>query len=322
MQRWRGLGAVPGGWGRSVVTIGVFDGVHRGHQEIIRHTVARARELGVASVVVTFDPHPAEVVRPGSHPAVLTEPARKAELIEALGVDVLCVIPFTADFSRLPAETFVHDVLVESLHAAAVVVGENFRFGHRAAGDVALLARLGRSFGFTVEGAPLVSADKPDLAGGGGEPTLFSSTYIRACVDAGDIAAATAALGRPHRLEGVVVRGDQRGRELGFPTANLLPGRYAAVPADGVYAAWLGTRHGAGPLRAAVSIGTNPTFSGRERRVEAYALDFDGDLYGERVCLDFVARLRDTLRFDGIDPLIAQIDDDVARTRALLADPA
>ena len=318
MQRWRGLGAVPGGWGRSVVTIGVFDGVHRGHQEIIGHTVTLARELAVSSVVVTFDPHPAEVVRPGSHPAVLTEPARKAELIEALGVDVLCVIPFTPEFSRLPADNFVHDVLVESLHASAVVVGENFRFGHRAAGDVALLARLGRSFGFTVEGAPLVSADKPDLAGGGGEPTLFSSTYIRACVDAGDVAAAAAALGRPHRVEGVVVRGDQRGRELGFPTANLLPGRYAAVPADGVYAAWLSTRHGAAPLRAAVSIGTNPTFSGRERRVEAYALDFDGDLYGERVSLDFVARLRDTLRFDGVEPLIAQIDDDVARTRALL----
>ncbi|GAA1797621.1 bifunctional riboflavin kinase/FAD synthetase [Luedemannella flava] len=314
MQRWRGLGAVPGGWGRSVVTIGVFDGVHRGHQQIIRHTAARARELGVSSVVVTFDPHPAEVVRPGSHPAVLTEPARKAELIEELGVDVLFVIPFTVEFSRLSAETFVHDVLVEQLHVAAVVMGENFRFGHRAAGDVALLTRLGRNFGFTVEGAPLVGAQA-----GAGEPTLFSSTYIRACVDAGDIAAATAALGRPHRLEGVVVRGDQRGRELGFPTANLMPTRFAAVPADGVYAGWLSARHLGGPLRAAVSIGTNPTFSGRERRVEAYALDFDGDLYGERVRLDFVERLRDTLRFDGVEPLIAQIHDDVARTRAILA---
>jgi riboflavin kinase / FMN adenylyltransferase len=314
MQRWRGLSAVPGGWGRSVVTIGVFDGVHRGHQEIIRHTAARARELGVASVVVTFDPHPAEVVRPGSHPAVLTEPARKAELIEALGVDVLVVIPFSPEFSRLPAETFVHDVLVESLHATAVVVGENFRFGHRAAGDVALLTRLGRSFGFTVEPAPLISADKTDVEP---EPMLFSSTYIRSCVDAGDVAAATAALGRPHRLEGVVVRGDQRGRELGFPTANLLPTKFAAVPADGVYAAWLNLRRASG-LRAAVSIGTNPTFSGRERRIEAYVLDFDGDLYGERVSLDFVTRLRDMLRFDGIDPLVAQIALDVAHTRQAL----
>ncbi|WP_089153742.1 bifunctional riboflavin kinase/FAD synthetase [Micromonospora sp. NBS 11-29] len=304
MQRWRGYEAAPGGWGRSVVTIGVFDGVHQGHQATIGHAVARARELGVRSVVVTFDPHPAEVVRPGSHPAVLTEPARKAELIEALGVDVLCVVPFTAEFSRLPAEAFVHDILVEHLHAALVVVGGNFRFGHRAAGDVALLERLGRTFGFGVEGAPLVAE-----AG-----TVFSSTYIRSCVDAGDVRAAAVALGRPHRVEGVVVRGDQRGRELGYPTANLLTHRYAAVPADGVYAARL-IRRGGEPLVAAVSIGTNPTFSGRERRVEAYALDFTGDLYGERLALDFVAHLREQRTYDAIEPLVAQIAEDVERTR-------
>jgi riboflavin kinase/FMN adenylyltransferase len=343
MQRWRGYEAAPSGWGRSVVTIGVYDGVHRGHQATIRHTVQRARDLGLRSVMVTFDPHPSEVVRPGSHPAVLTEPARKAELIEELGVDVLCVVPFTAEFSRLSAEAFVHDVLVEHLHAAAVVVGENFRFGNRAAGDVALLERLGRTFGFEVDGAPLVAADR----------TVFSSTYIRACVDAGDVAAAAAALGRQHRLEGVVVRGDQRGRELGFPTANLLSGRYAAVPADGVYAAWLVRRAGqrfsgsarserseprsrdqrfSGSARserseprsrdqrlmAAVSIGSNPTFSGRERRVEAYVLDFSDDLYGERVALDFAAHLREMRRYDGVEPLIAQIRDDVERTRELL----
>src|SRR5690349_4018216 len=290
MQRWRGLAAAPGGWGRSVVTIGVFDGVHRGHQEIIRHTVARARELGVSSVVVTFDPHPSEVVRPGSHPAVLTEPARKAQLIEALGVDVLCVIPFTSDFSRLPAETFVHDVLVEHLHAAAVVVGENFRFGHKAAGDVALLTRLGRTFGFRVEAAPLVASDPAN-----GGDTVYSSTYIRSLIAAGDVAAAAAALGRPHRLEGVVVRGDQRGRQLGFPTANLMSGQYAAVPADGIYAARVGWGHPGpetGPAgleavrMAAVSVGTNPTFSGRERRGEADLPDFDRDLFGEGLVVD------------------------------------
>lgn len=228
MQRWRGYDAVPGGWGRSVVTIGVFDGVHRGHQEIIGHAVKQAREQGLQSVVTTFDPHPAEVVRPGSHPPVLTEPPRQAELIEALGVDGLCVVPFTPEFSRLTPEVFVHDVLVANLHAALIVVGENFRFGHRAAGDVALLTELGHRFGFGVTSAPLVSA----------EGTVFSSTYIRACVAGGDVAAAAAALGRPHRLGGVVVRGDGRGRELGFPTANLLHGRYAAVPADGIYAGW------------------------------------------------------------------------------------
>jgi riboflavin kinase/FMN adenylyltransferase len=289
-----------------VVTIGVFDGVHRGHQEIIGHVVKRARDLGMQSVVVTFDPHPSEVVRPGSHPAVLTEPARKAELIEALGADVLCVIPFTPEFSRVSAEQFVHDVLVEHLHAALVVVGENFRFGHRAAGDEALLARLGRTFGFGVEDAALVTNNG----------MVFSSTYIRACVDAGDVAAAAAALGRPHRLEGVVIRGDQRGRELGFPTANLLLRQYAAVPADGVYAAWLVRRGQSHP--ASVSIGTNPTFSGRERRVEAYVLDFDGDLYGERVALDFVEHLREMRRYDTIEPLIAQIEQDIADTRRVL----
>lgn len=306
MQRWRGYQAAPGGWGRSALTIGVFDGVHRGHQEIIGHTVKRARDLGMQSVVVTFDPHPSEVVRPGSHPAVLTQPGRKAELVEMLGADGLCVIPFTPEFSRLSPEQFVHDVLVEHLHAALVVVGENFRFGHKAAGDEALLTRLGRTFGFGVEEAALVSNNG----------TVFSSTYIRACVDAGDVVAAAAALGRPHRIEGVVIRGDQRGRELGFPTANLLTGQSTAIPADGVYAAWLVRRGQSYP--AAVSIGTNPTFSGRERRVEAYVLDFDADLYGERVGLDFVAHLREMRRYDTIEPLIAQIEQDVADTRTIL----
>jgi riboflavin kinase/FMN adenylyltransferase len=309
MQRWRGYESVPGGWGRSVVTIGVFDGVHRGHQAIIGPAVTRARDLDLQSVVMTFDPHPSEVVRPGSHPAVLTEPVRKAELIEQLGVDALCVQPFTPAFSQLDSGAFVHDVLVEALHAAVVVVGDNFRFGHRAAGDVPLLERLGRSFGYTVEDSPLVSDNG----------LVFSSTYIRSCVDAGDVRAAAAALGRPHQVGGVVVRGDQRGREIGFPTANLMVHRYAAVPADGVYAAWL-IRAGehAGRLPASVSIGTNPTFNGRERRVEAYVLDFEGDLYGERVALDFVAHLREQRAYDGIEPLVAQIRQVVEETRALL----
>jgi riboflavin kinase/FMN adenylyltransferase len=307
MQRWRGYESVPGGWGRSVATIGVFDGVHRGHQEIIGRAVKQGRELGLQSVVVTFDPHPAEVVRPGSHPAVLTEPARQAELIEALGADALCVVPFTPEFSRLSPEAFAHGVLVEHLHSAVVVVGDNFRFGHRAAGDVAQLRELGRRFGFTVTVPPLVTTDG----------TVFSSTYIRACVAAGDVAAAATALRRPHRLEGVVVRGDRRGLELGFPTANLLHSRYAAVPADGIYAGWCHRRGEA--HMAAVSIGTNPTFAGRERRVEAYLLDFQGDLYGERVALDFVAHLREQRTYQAVEPLVAQIREDVAQTRLVLA---
>lgn len=289
-----------------MVTIGVFDGVHTGHQRTIGHAVERAKELELPSLVLTFDPHPSEVVRPGSHPAVLTGPLRKAELIEQLGVDVLCVQPFTLDFSRLSAEQFVHDMLVEHLHAALVVVGENFRFGHRAAGDVELLTKLGRTFGFAVEPAPLVTSDG----------VIFSSTYVRACVDAGDVEAAARVLGRPHRVEGVVVRGDQRGHDLGFPTANLMTARFTAIPGDGIYAAWL--VRGSQRLPAAVSIGTNPTFSGQDRRVEAYVLDFDGDLYGERLALDFVAHLRPMLKFDNVKDLVAAIEDDVTRTRQVL----
>lgn len=309
MRRWRGVDAAPPGWGRCVVTIGVFDGVHRGHQAIIGEAVRRAREGGVPSVVLTFDPHPAEVVRPGSHPGVLTSARHKAALVEDLGVDVLCVLEFTPEFSRLTPAEFAHTVLVEHLHAAAVVVGENFRFGHKAAGDVGELARIGERFGFAATGVPLVRD---------GDVTI-SSTYVRACVDAGDVVAAARALGREHRVEGVVVRGDARGRTLGYPTANLRTPKYTAVPADGVYAAWL-VRGGA-RLPAAVSIGTNPTFEGRERRVEAFVLDFDDDLYGESLALDFVALLRaaDTMRFDSAEALVAQIGRDVANARELLA---
>ena len=307
MRCWRGLDSTPSGWGRCVVTIGVFDGVHRGHAQIIGRAVERARDAGLPSVVITFDPHPMEVVRPGSHPAVLTSQRRKAELLEELGVDVLCVLPFTVEFSRLEPGDFVHQTLVEHLHAAAVVVGENFRFGHRAAGDVATLRSLGGTFGFVTEGVPLLTD---------GEVTI-SSTYVRSCVDAGDVAAAAHALGRDHQVQGVVVRGDMRGgSRLGFPTANLRTDRYAAIPADGVYAGRLHWRGVARP--AAISVGTNPTFEGRERRVEAYVLDFTGDLYGEKVSLDLHARLRGMERYDDVDDLIAQIQRDVDATRKLI----
>ena len=180
VQRWRGTDGTPSGWGRCVVTIGVFDGVHRGHQQIIGRAVARAAELGVPSLVLTFDPHPSEVVRPGSHPPMLTSPTYKADLLEQLGVDVVCVLPFTREFSRLTPDEFVHTVLVEHLHASAVVVGENFRYGYKAAGDVPALAAAGRRFGFTATGVPLV----------GTADTTWSSTYVRSCVQAGDVAGA------------------------------------------------------------------------------------------------------------------------------------
>jgi riboflavin kinase/FMN adenylyltransferase len=218
------------------------------------------------------------------------------------------VLPFTVEFSRLSPGAFVHQVLVERLHAAAVVVGENFRFGHRAAGDMTALRELGAKFGFATEAVSLVSQ----------EGIAYSSTYVRSCVAAGDVRTAAQALGRAHRLEGIVVRGDGRGRQLGFPTANVEPMPYAAVPADGVYAGWLVRREDSWP--AAISIGSNPTFSGSERRVEGYAIDAaDLDLYGEHVGLDFVARLRDVKTFGGAEELVAQMGRDIEQARAILA---
>ncbi|NUS72785.1 MAG: bifunctional riboflavin kinase/FAD synthetase [Corynebacteriales bacterium] len=311
MRAWRGVENTPSDWGRSVVTIGVFDGVHRGHQQVIKHVVDTAAERGLSSVVVTFDPHPAEVVRPGSHPPMLTSAQRRADLIADLGVDGLCMLPFTVELSQFSPERFAHEVLVSHLHAATVIVGENFRFGHKAVGSVQTLAELGARFGFAAHGFPLV------LDEGDAEPQIFSSTYIRACVAAGDVVAAARALGRPHMVEGVVVRGDQRGRELGFPTANLEAHPYAAMPADGIYAGWM--RRAGKEYRAAISIGSNPTFAGTSRRLEAYVLDFDADIYGEHVAIEFVDRLRDMVRFDSLESLIAAIEADVALTRDLLS---
>lgn len=230
MQRWRGLEDIPEDWGRSVVTIGSYDGVHRGHQLIIRHAVDRARELGVPSVVVTFDPHPSEVVRPGSHPPLLAPHHRRAELMAGLGVDALLILPFTTEFSKLSPADFVVKVLVDKLHAKAVVEGPNFRFGHRAAGNCDFLAEQGKTYDFEVEIVDLYVSG----TAGGGEP--FSSTLTRRLVAEGDVEGAGEILGRPHRVEGVVVRGAQRGRELGFPTANVETLPHTAIPADGVYA--------------------------------------------------------------------------------------
>ncbi|MGY1825187.1 MULTISPECIES: bifunctional riboflavin kinase/FAD synthetase [unclassified Blastococcus] len=317
MLRWRGLEATPGDLGRTVVTVGMYDGVHRGHQKLIGAAVARARAMRRPCLLLTFDPHPAEVVRPGSHPAILTSLDRKAELVADLGVDAMCVLPFTAEFMKLPPETFTHTVLVERLHAAQVVVGENFTYGHRAAGTVSSLTAEGRRFGFAVEGVSLAQDASED-----GEVTI-SSTYVRACVAAGDMVPAARALGRPHRVDGVVVRGDRRGRDLGYPTANVETPPYTAIPADGVYAGHLVTRDPRSAASrerfpAAISVGTNPTFQGSRRTVEAYVLDYDGDLYGEHVGVEFAHRLRAMAAFADVDGLLAAMAKDVADTRALL----
>ena len=317
MQRWQGLADVPAGWGRSVVTIGVFDGVHRGHQRIVRRAAELAAGLQLPVAVLTFDPHPDEVIRPGTHPPFLSTARRRSELLAGLGVDAVCVLPFTLEFSRLGPDEFVQAVLVDRLHAARVVVGDNFRFGHRAAGDVALLGELGDKYDFAAEGVPLLADDGRTI----------SSTGIRERLAAGDVAGAARDLGRPHRVEGVVVRGHRRGRSLGFPTANLETLPHTAVPADGVYAGWLASLDTAGREEerwpAAISIGTNPTFDGRERTVEAYALDRDDlDLYGSHVAVDFAERLRGTARFDSVPELIEQMHADVDAARAITAGPA
>ncbi len=256
MYRWQGLDEVPAGWGESVVTIGEFDGVHLGHRRIVDRAAQLGRELGLPVVAVTFDPHPDEVIRPGSHPPFLCSARRRAELLAGLGADAVCVLPFTLDFSRLDPDEFVRAVLVERFHAAAVVEGEDFRFGHKAAGDVALLAKLGEKYDYTIDGLPLLVLDG----------VTVSSTEIRRMLEAGDVAEAAKLLGRPHRVEGVVVRGHQRGRQLGFPTANVESPPHTAIPADGIYAGWLATldEFGGETRRwpAAISIGANPTFDG------------------------------------------------------------
>ncbi|OEJ41304.1 riboflavin biosynthesis protein RibF [Streptomyces agglomeratus] len=311
MQRWRGLEDIPQDWGRSVVTIGSYDGVHRGHQLIIGRAVERARELGVPAVVVTFDPHPSEVVRPGSHPPLLAPHHRRAELMGELGVDALLILPFTQEFSKLSPADFIVKVLVDKLHARAVIEGPNFRFGHRAAGDVAFLAELGGTYDYEVEVVDLYVRGEA----GGGEP--FSSTLVRRLVAEGDVEGAAEILGRPHRVEGVVVRGAQRGRELGYPTANVETLPHTAIPADGVYAGWLTVEGERMP--AAISVGTNPQFDGTERTVEAYAIDRVGlDLYGLHVAVDFLAYVRGQEKFESIDALLEAIGADVKRSSELI----
>jgi len=314
---WHSLDEVPADLGRTAVVIGNFDGVHLGHQHVVRRAreVADAEDLRV--VAVTFDPHPMAVLRPDHAPVTLTDLDTRAGLLREAGADDVFVIPFSREIAGWTPEEFIQRVLVDGLRARHVVVGANFRFGNRAAGDVATLVRAGEDQDFEVDGVAL-----------DGGPQVWSSTYVRTCLAAGDVEGAAEALGRPYAVAGEVVQGDRRGRELGFPTANM-PVRALAVPADGVYAGWLRVlddpRPGdtTDPMPAAISVGTNPTFDGvRERRVEAYVLDrTDLDLYGRRVEVAFVSRIRGMVKFDGVDALVATIQDDVDRTRSLLGIP-
>ncbi|MDQ4132772.1 MAG: bifunctional riboflavin kinase/FAD synthetase [Actinomycetota bacterium] len=301
--------------GGSAVTIGAFDGVHLGHLAVLRDLRRRAAALGHPTVLVTFDRHPAQVVRPESAPELLTDLNQKLELLEASGqVDYAVVLRFDAQRAAEEADAFIEEVLVEALHARLVVVGEDFHFGRRRGGNVALLRRRGAERGFEVVGLRLVPA-------GGGPSRPVSSTAIRELLHRGDVAAAAELLGRPHEVRGVVTTGDQRGgRELGFPTANVTVPPDILLPADGIYAGWYqrpdGTRH-----RAAISRGRRPTFhpDAVNSVLEAYLLDFDGDLYGERARVCFVARLRDEQRFDSADQLVHQMKRDVEAAREALA---
>lgn len=293
----------------SVVAIGFFDGVHRGHQSLISRAVKAAHAADVRSVVVTFDRHPLEVVNPGARPPLLMTLDQRLRTLAQQDVDLVVALPFDDRLRHLPPVEFVEHVLAGPLQARHVVVGGNFRFGHKAAGDVTTLADLGPVYDFTSEAVTLLEMDD----------VVVSSTEIRAAVERGDVEQAARWLGRPHELEGVVVRGDQRGRDLGYPTANLQVDARAAIPAEGVYAGHLRLRDGR-RHPAAISVGTNPTFGGITTvRVEAFLIDFDGDLYGVETAVDFTHHLRGQERFDDVADLVAQMGADVEQARRLLA---
>ena len=289
----------------SVVLIGVFDGVHKGHQLLLN----RAKEIaeGRSVIALTFDPHPMQVFAPDRAPTLLTTLSDRVELLKIHNADQVAVLKFNEKFAAMSPDDFVKDVLVGQLSASTVIVGKNFTYGHKAAGNVDSLIRDGLKFNFTV--------DVQELEAGDGE--VISSSRIRSLVTNGEVEQARALLSRPHRLDGVVVHGEKRGREIGYPTANLGNLEGQTIPCDGVYAGWLTVGINFWP--AAISIGTNPTFEGiRGRQVEAYAIDQVGlELYDKNASIEFGWRLRDTLKFDGLEPLLAQMKLDCDRARSL-----
>lgn len=301
--------------GSSVLSIGVFDGVHRGHQATLANARAAADARGAQVVVVTFDPHPLSVVRPEMAPKMLTTLAQRITLLEAQGVDAVFVLAFDEAMALRSAHSFVADLLVGHLGAVEILVGKDFRFGHDRQGDLGLLRSLGTELGFAVTGV--------ELAGQDGQ--AISSTRIRSLLAEGDVEAATWLLGRPHESWAPVVHGDGRGgAELGFPTANLDVAPFQVLPGDGVYAGWYrDTERSA--LPAAISVGRRPTFlEGADPIVEAYILDFDGDLYGQNAGVSFLARLRGEERFENVEALLAQMarDADSARMACAASNPA
>lgn len=307
VQIWHGLGDLPGSLSPCVVAVGKFDGVHRGHQKVLARARMHADERNLPMYVVTFDPHPAVVLRPEIAPKMLGTLSDRLERLAANGADAVLVVPFTAQLAAITAEQAVRAVLSDGLNAQVVVVGADFRFGSGAAGDVSFMRGMGEKHGFIVDAVDL-QADDTDR---------FSSTRVRELLATGDVAGAAEILGRPYTVTGPVIRGEQRGRVLGFPTANLEVPDELAAPLDGVYAGWLVD----GPDRhpVAISVGDNPTFVGASHRVEAYVLDrTDLDLYGKKISVEFVDWIRDMLPFEGIEPLIEAMKGDVEVTRTKL----
>ena len=309
MRVFTDLDSVPGDIGRTAVTIGKFDGVHAGHRAVIRQLLGVADAQSLASVVVTFDRHPLALLSPGNCPATLVGTERKIELLLSTGVDAALVLAFDRAFADQTPEEFVSRMLVDALHAKIVLVGSDFRFGARGVGDVGLLRELGRQHGFDVQLIDDVRLD--------GDRRV-SSTWIRELLRDGDVEGAAELLGHIPTVRGMVVHGAKRGRELGFPTANLSPESQGLIPADGVYAGWLtddGVRY-----PAAISVGNNPTFTGvPQKQVEAFVLDEDIDLYDHVVDVEFTHRIRGMVKYTGVGPLIEQMNDDVVRVRELLA---
>jgi riboflavin kinase/FMN adenylyltransferase len=307
---FKGLAGVPAGFGPSAVTIGKFDGVHQGHRAVIGRLRDIAEDEGLKAAVVTFDRNPLALLAPDKCPDALVSVRQKLELLATTGIDATLLLPFDRALASVPATEFVERVLVDTLAAKAVLVGHDFRYGARGAGDVDLLIDLGATFGFTVE---VIDDVTPE----GGR--RVSSTWVRELLAAGDVRHATELLGHTPTVSGIVVHGAARGRELGFPTANLTPESEGLIPADGVYAGWLtdaGTRY-----PAAISVGDNPTFEGvPKKQVEAYVLDRELDLYDHVVDIEFVERIRGMVAFTNIPDLVDTIRSDVERSREILAD--
>ncbi len=308
MRIVRGSDALPQGFGPSAVGIGVFDGVHRGHQKLLGKVLELARAEKLASVAYSFDPHPAQVLNPKLAPKLLESIDVRLSRLEALGLDTAVLEPFTRALSQTSAEDFVRQILVGRIRARHVVVGQDFKFGHKQGGNVALLEQLGSELGFTVHPVELLRLDG----------IAVTSTKVREFVWAGAMRGATLLLGRPYQLSGIVMRGAGRGHKLGFATANLST-HAELIPARGVYAARASGPFGNYP--AVVNIGYAPTFGISELKIEAHLLDYTGDpLYGQPLAVDFIDRIRDEQRFSGPEELVRQIQADVERARELLRD--